>query len=143
MTKAGPAIIKWALYQAGQIGRRCDPQLAWVYYREMVHYGKNHRQAMGAVMSHMGARVLAVLREDRPYELRDIDGRPTTREEARRLILLNYQVPEKIKRERRRRKQVAGKATKLGRSKREMAAPRTNEAAKAPQPVEAMAISHR
>jgi transposase len=104
MTKAGPAIIKWALYQSGQIGRRCDPQLAWVYYREMVHYGKNHKQAMGAVMSHMGARVLAVLRENKPYQLRDVQGRPITWEGARRLILTNYQVPEEIKRDRRRRR---------------------------------------
>ncbi len=135
MTKAGPAIMKWALYQSGQIGRRYDPQLAWVYYRAMVRYGKNHKQAMGAVMSHMGARVLAVLREDKHYELRDIDGRPITNEEARRLILLNYQVPEEIRRERRRRKQVAGKAVKSGRISREMAAYRINEAAEAPQPV--------
>jgi len=141
MTKAGPAIMKWALYQSSQIGRRYDPQLAWVYYREMVHYGKNHKQAMGAVMSHVGARVLAVLREDRPYELRDIDGRAITSEEARRLILLNYQVPEDIKRERRRRKQGASKTVKSHRRKREMAAHRTNEAAKAPQPVVATATS--
>jgi transposase len=58
MTKAGPAIMKWALYQSGQIGRRYDPQLAWLYYREMVHNGKNHKQAMGAVMSHIEARIL-------------------------------------------------------------------------------------
>ena len=135
MTRAGPAIMKWALYQSGQIGRRYDPQLAWVYYRAMVHYGKNHKQAMGAVMSHIGARVLAVLREDKPYELRDIDGRPITSEEARRLILLNCQVPEEIRRERRRRKQVSGKVVKSGRRSREMAAYRINEAAKAPQPV--------
>jgi transposase len=32
MTKAGPATVKWALYQAAQIGRRWDPQLASVYY---------------------------------------------------------------------------------------------------------------
>jgi transposase len=62
MTKAGPAIMKWALFQSGQIGRRYDPHLAWLYYREMVHNGKNHKQAMGAVMSHIGARILAVLR---------------------------------------------------------------------------------
>ena len=141
MTKAGPAIMKWALYQSSQIGRRHDPQLAWVYYREMVHYGKNHKQAMGAVMSHIGARVLAVIREDRPYELRDIDGRPLTREEVRKLILLKYQVPEEIKRERRRRKQGAGKAVKSDRRKREMATHRTNEAATAPQPVVAIATS--
>jgi len=143
MTKAGPDIMKWALYQSGQIGRRYGPQLTWVYYREMVHYGKNHKQAMGAVMSHMGARVLAVLREDRPYELRDIDGRPTTSEEARKLILLNYQVPEEIKRERRRRNQVSARAVKSARRNREMAAHRTNEAAAAPQPVFGTATSQK
>jgi transposase len=82
MTKAGPPIMRWALFQAGQIGRSNDPQLACVYYREMVHNGKTHMQAMGAVMSHMSARVLAVLREDKPYEIRDIDGRSVSREEA-------------------------------------------------------------
>jgi transposase len=87
MTKAGPAIMKWALFQSGQIGRRYDPQLAWLYYREMVHNGKNHKQAMGAVMSHIGARILAVLREDKPYELRDVQGKPITWEDARKLIL--------------------------------------------------------
>jgi hypothetical protein len=96
---------------------------------------------MGAVISHTGARVLAVLREDKSYELRDIDGRPITSEEARRLILLNYRVPEEIKRERRRRKQVAGKAIKSGRRKREMAVHRTNEAADALQPAITTAIS--
>jgi transposase len=66
MTKAGPAIMRLGLFQAGDISRRWDPQLAAVYYREMVYHGKNHRQAMGAVMSHLGARVLRVLKEDRP-----------------------------------------------------------------------------
>ena len=63
-------------------------------------------------MSHMGARVLAIFREDKPYELRDIDDMPIRGEEARRPILSSYQVPEAIKRERRRRKQVGGKAVK-------------------------------
>jgi len=140
MTKAGPATLKWALYQSGQIGRRYDLQLACVYYREMVHHGKNHKQAMGAVMSHMGARVLAVLREDKPYELRDMQGKPITREEARKLILSNFQVPEEIKQDRRRRKATSS-STKPRRKNQEMAAHRTNEAAVAPQPVVTVAIS--
>ena len=134
MTKAGPAIMKWALFQSGQIGRRYDPQLAWLYYREMVHNGKNHKQAMGAVMSHIGARILAVLREDKPYELRDIQGKPITWEDARKLILLKYQVPEEIKRDRRRRKTLGDSAKKPPRKRREMVAHRTHEATEAPQP---------
>jgi transposase len=103
MTKAGPSIIRMALYQAGEIGRRNDPGLAAVYYREMVHHGKNHRQAMGAVMSHLGARVLRVLKEDRPYELRNLEGKIIDKNEAKDLILSQYHVSEEIRRERRRR----------------------------------------
>jgi len=133
MTKAGPAIMRWALFQAGYIGRSHDPQLACVYYREMVHNGKNHMQAMGAVMSHMSVRVLAVLREDKPYELRDKDGRLVSREEARKIILTRYQVPEEIRRQRRRRKTPG--SPNLQKKLREMLVPRVYEAAAAPQPV--------
>jgi transposase len=133
MTKAGPAIMRWALYQAGQIGRRWDPQLACVYYQQMVHHGKNHRQAMGAVMSHLGARVFRVLLEDRPYELRDVEGKPINWKEATRLIQSEYQVPEEIKRQRRRRNPSKGNVSKQPKQ-RGMTAHRTNEAAIAPQP---------
>jgi len=102
----------------------------------MVHHGKNHKQAMGAVMSHLAARVLTVLQENRAYELRDIQGNPLSRGEARRLILSNYQVPEEIRRERRRRNPVKRGYSKL----RGITVPRTNEAAIAPQPVNTTAI---
>jgi transposase len=134
MTKAGPSIMKWALYQSSQIGRRFDPQLAWVYYHEIVNNGKNHKQAMGAVMSHIGARVLAVLRENKPYELRDLQGKPISWQDARKQILFNYQVPEEIKQQRRRIKS-AGHSGKTRNKRREMVVYSTHEAAEAPQPV--------
>ena len=133
MTKAGPATVKWALYQAGQIGRQWDPQLASVYYHQMVHHGKNHKQAMGAVMSHMGARIFTVLREDRPYELKDTEGRPVSKAAARTLILAKYQVPEDIRQQRRRSKRRT--ASSSGAQEKEgMATGRIHEAARAPQP---------
>ena len=103
MTKAGPSIMRMALYQASEIGRRNDPGLAAVYYREMVYHGKNHRQAMGAVMSHLGARVLRVLKEDRRYEIRDLEDQSIYKNEAKGLILSQYHVSEEVRRERRRR----------------------------------------
>ena len=136
MTKAGPSIMRMALYQAGDIGRRWDPQLAAVYYREMVYHGKNHKQAMGAVMSHLGARILAVLKEDRPYELRDPEGKLISKDETRKLILSKYHVSEDIRRERRRRNSKISKA-------RETATYRTNEATEAPQPVPVQAVSRK
>ena len=89
---------------------------------------------MGAVMSHLGARVLRVLKEDSPYELRDINGNPISKKGARRLVLSKYHVSELIRRERRRRNH------KVGRNK-ETATYRTNEAAKAPQPVQVKTVS--
>jgi len=134
MTKAGPATVKWALYQAGQIGRRWDPQLASVYYQQMVYHGKNHKQAMGAVMSHIGARIFTVLREDRPYELKDTDGKSVSALAARELIMTKYQVPEDIRQAR--RKSKGRKASTSGlRERRGTAADREHEAAIAPQPV--------
>ena len=79
-------------------------------------------------MTHLGARVLKVLLEDRPYELRDIDGKSVTRDYAKELILTKYHVSEEIRRERRRRNSIIGKTE-------ETATNRRNEAAKAPQPV--------
>jgi len=134
MTKAGPAIMKWALYQVGQIGRQWDPQLAAVYYHQMVHHGKTHKQAMGAVMSHAGARVFTVISEDRPYELRDTEGKPISKMAARALILAKYQVPEDIRKERRRSK--SRKASTIAARKNEGALVGSlHEAARAPQAV--------
>ena len=133
MTKAGPTTVKWALYQAAQIGRRWDPQLASVYYRQMVNHGKNHKQAMGAVMSHIAARVFAVLREGRPYELADTDGKPISMLAARELIMAKYQVPEDIRQARRKSKGRKTSAIEL-QKKGGTAAGREREAATAPQP---------
>ena len=109
MTKAGPAMVKRALFQAGDIGRRYDPQLAHLYYREMVNHGKTHLQAMGAVMSHLGARILAVLREDRPYELRNTHDEPISKKGAMEVIQAEFKVPEETRQARRRRKTNKGR----------------------------------
>ena len=54
-------------------------------------------------MSHLGARVFRVLSEDRPYEIRDFDGRRIDRKEARKLVLAQCHVTEEVRRQRRRR----------------------------------------
>ncbi len=58
------------------------------------------------------------------------------RGDARKLILTEYRVPEEIRRERRRRTSKVSKD-------RETATYRTNEAAKAPQPVPVQAVSRQ
>jgi hypothetical protein len=96
MTKAGPRRVKLALYQAAEIARQWDPQLAKVYYDQMAHKGKPHNKAVGAVMSHLASRIHAVLTEQRDYVLRDVDGRETSVQEARTIIRTRYRVPTEI-----------------------------------------------
>ena len=141
MTKAGPAIMRLSLYQAGEVARQWDPQLAFVYYQAIVYHGKNHMQAMGAVMSHLAARVLAIERDNRPYELRDTEGKPISWQEARRIILSKFLVTEETRRQRRRRNRRTGNAQRLVTNKEGMTElPRIHEAASAPQPAIAYAI---
>ena len=101
MTKAGPRRVKLALYQAAEIARQWDPQLAKLYYDQMVHKGKPHYKAIGAVMSHLASRIHAVLTEQRDYVLRDVGGREVSAREARTIIQTQYQVPAAIRAERR------------------------------------------
>jgi len=101
MTKAGPKRVKLALYQAAETARQWDPQLAKIYYDQMVHKGKPHYKAIGAVMSHLASRIHAILTEQRDYVLRDVDGHEVTASEARTIIKTLYQMPEGIRAARR------------------------------------------
>jgi transposase len=101
MTKAGPKRVKLALYQAAEVARQWDPQLAKIYYDQMVHKGHPHHKAIGAVMSHLASRIHVVLTEQRDYIVRDVDGREVTSAEARAIIKTQYQVPAEIRAARR------------------------------------------
>ena len=90
-------------------------------------------------MSHLATRVLTVLREGRPYELRDTEGKPISREDARGLLSM-YRVPEEIRREKRRRNPAKGTAHR--KRAEGIASHRTSEATDAPQSVAATAIPH-
>lgn len=97
ITKAGPDLIKKYAYLDAQVARQWDPQIAAIYYDQMVHKGKHHIQAVCASATHLLDRVLAVLREDKPYELRDVDGTPVSAARGREIVLERYQVPEEVR----------------------------------------------
>lgn len=105
LTQAGPNLIKATLFLDANVARQWDPQLAHVYYTQMVHYGKHHTQAVCACASHLANRIYAVLKENRPYELRDLSGRPIQACQARRLIQEQLKVPEAVRSRTRRRSQ--------------------------------------
>lgn len=85
ISKAGPNLLRWALYLAADTARKHDPQLADLYRRLMVERGRHHNQALCAVATHLADRIYALLRENRPYQPRALDGTPIDAAEAKRI----------------------------------------------------------
>jgi hypothetical protein len=75
MTKTGPAELRLAYYQAANVARRHDPELANFYRRLMVERNHNHVKATAAVARKLACRAWAVLRTGEAYQLRDLDGK--------------------------------------------------------------------
>jgi len=90
-------------YLDAETARQWDPQIAAIYYDQMVEHGKHHNQAICACATHLLDRVWTVLKEDRPYELRDVDGTPVTVEQARAIIAERYTVPKHLRQRNNRR----------------------------------------
>lgn len=97
ITKAGPNLIKKYAYLDADTARQWDPQIAAIYYDQMVHKGKHHVQAVCTCATHLLDRVFAVLRDDRPYECRDVDGSVVDEAEARRIVIERYSVPADVR----------------------------------------------
>jgi hypothetical protein len=85
-----------------------DPQLAAIYHTQMVQRGANHLKALCVVAAHLADRSWVVLARGEPYVVRDVDGRPLDRDEARAIIAERFTVPEEVRQ--RRRSKKAGKA---------------------------------
>lgn len=97
ITKAGPNLIKKYAYLDADAARQWDPQIAAIYYDQMVHKGKHHVQAVCTCATHLLDRVFAVLRDERPYEVRDVDGTVLDEREARRIVIERYAVPAEVR----------------------------------------------
>ena len=87
ITKEGPAEMRLAYYQAANIARRRDPQLAAHYRRLMCERGHTHIQANCAIARKLAARTWAVLQTGEPYEHRDLDDNPIDETTATELAL--------------------------------------------------------
>jgi len=98
VTQSGPDPIKTTAFLDANIARLYDPQIAAVYHDQMVNKGKHHLQAICACATHLLDRVYVILHENRPYELRDVDGTPIDARQARQICKLRYQVPEETRR---------------------------------------------
>ena len=96
LTHAGPNLVKATLYLNAEVARQWDVQMAAIYHKQMVDYGKHHIQAVCACASHLASRIYALLKENRPYELRDLSGKPITPAVSRELAL-QYRVPDEVR----------------------------------------------
>lgn len=98
LTQAGPNLIKAALYVNANVARQWDLGLAKLYHTQMVHYGKHHHLAVCACASHLASRIYTILKQNRPYELRDLQGHPITPQRSKQLIREQFSVPASVRR---------------------------------------------
>ena len=132
ITSAGPAMLKKYLFLASGVARQWDVDLVRIYYDQMVHKGKHHNQAVCACATHLGDRILVILKEDRPYERRDEAGNPITASEARAIIEARYTVPEEVRKQRTRQARKKRQERQESKKKRE-SRPRSKRLAEPPQ----------
>ena len=100
ITKQGPAELRLALYQAANVARRRDPQLAVHYKRLMTERGHNHISANTAVARKLACRAWAIATTGRAYEPRDLDGNPISLADAAALAN-ELAVPDEVRARRR------------------------------------------
>ena len=109
MSKAGPRRLRDQLVQSANTARQIDPQLAHIYFTQMVERGAHHQKALCVVAARLAERAWLVMARGTPYQLLDVDGRPITPAEGRAIVAERYRVSEEVRRRRRSRKS-AGKA---------------------------------
>jgi len=96
ITQAGPNLIKAALYLNAEVARQWDVQIAAIYHKQIVEYGKHHSQAVCACASHLASRIFAVLKQQRPYQLRDLENKPISKKQSRNLCK-ELRVPDEVR----------------------------------------------
>jgi transposase len=118
MSKAGSSLLRTTLVRAADNARKQDPQLARIYYVQMVERGKDHLGALCVVAANLAERFWAVMTRGMPYVICDTDGRTVEPDEAKAIIARDWTVPADVRA--RRRSKKAGKAPQnipTGRSK--------------------------
>jgi transposase len=108
LSKAEPSLLRTTFVIAADTARKQDPQLARIYYIQMVERGKNHIGALCVVAATLAERAWNVMQRQTPYVIRDVDGRPIGTDEAATIIAEHWTVPNEVRARRRNKK--AGKA---------------------------------
>ena len=101
MSKAGSSLLRTTLIRAADTARKQDPQLARIYYTQMVDRGAEHLKALCVVA---GAPGRTGLGRDEPADaLRHLRHRRSTGhpEQAKQIIAEHFTVPDEVRRRRR------------------------------------------
>jgi len=119
MSKAGSSLLRTTFVRAADHARKQDPQLARIYYVQMVERGKDHLGALCVVAANLAERTWVVMRRGMPYVICDTNGRPVTPAEAKAIIAQHFTVPADVRAHRRNKKMgKAPQAARTGRQKR-------------------------
>lgn len=70
MSKRGSPHLRYALWQAASMAIQYDPELK-AYYQAKRAEGKHHGTALGAVCNKLISRIFIILKDQRPYFIRD------------------------------------------------------------------------
>ncbi len=108
MSKAGSSLLRTTLVRAADTARKQDPQLARIYYVQMVERGKDHLGALCVVAANLAERFWAVMTRGMPYVICDTDGHAVDPDQAKAIIAEHWTVPPEVRA--RRRSKKAGKA---------------------------------
>jgi transposase len=119
MSKAGSSLLRTTFVRAADHARKQDPQLARIYYVQIVERGKDHLGALCVVAANLAERTWAVMRRGMPYVICDTQGRPVTPDEAQAIIAEHYTVPAEVRARRRSKKTTTGKAPQAARTGRQ------------------------
>jgi transposase len=101
MSKAGSSLLRTTLIRAADTARKQDPQLARIYYTQMVDRGAEHLKALCVVAGALAERGWAVMNRQMPYVICDTDGQPVTGQQAKRIIGERFTVPDEVRGRRR------------------------------------------
>jgi transposase len=99
LTKAGDPLLRQMACIAADHARKIDPQLAAKYQR-LITAGRHHDSAICHLAASLLTRIVACWKTGQPYQLRDVDGRPITEAEGRRIVAERAAAQPKPKRKR-------------------------------------------
>lgn len=117
MSKAGSSLLRTTLIRAADNARHHDPQLARIYYIQMVERGKNHLGALCVVAASLAERFWTVMNRGLPYTIADTDGTPVDPDQAKAIIARHWTVPADVRARRRSKKGKAPQTVLTGQSK--------------------------